>query len=171
MARRSFTREFKPQESRFMKPRIWVDADACPRVVKEILFRVADRAAIDVVLVANQVISTPRSRHVRAVQVSGGFDEADKHIVARSEAGDLVITADIPLAAELVEKEVRVLSPRGERFNRENIRQKLNMRDFMETLRASGADTGGPPPFSQADRKAFADQLDRLVARWESPNG
>ncbi len=146
--------------------RIWVDADACPRVIKDILYRVADRAEIEVVLVANQALTTPPSRFIRTVQVAGGFDVADNHIVQRSEAGDLVITADIPLAAELVEKGARVLSPRGERYTRENIGQRLNMRDFMETMRASGLDSGGPPPLSNADRKAFADQLDRLVARW-----
>ncbi len=150
-----------------MKERIWVDADACPRVIKDMLYRVAERASIEVVLVANQALSTPRLKRVRSVQVTGGFDEADKYIVEQASPGDLVVTADIPLAAELVEKEVRVLTPRGERLTRENVRQKLNMRDFMETMRASGAETGGPPPFSQADRKAFADQLDRLVARWE----
>ena len=154
-----------------MRERIWVDADACPRVIKDILYRVAERASIEVVLVANQALSTPRLKRVRSVQVTGGFDEADKYIVEQASAGDLVVTADIPLAAELVENEVRVLTPRGERFTRENIRQKLNMRDFMETMRASGLETGGPPPFSQADRKAFADQLDRLVARWGAPDG
>lgn len=146
--------------------RIWIDADACPRPVKDMLYRVADRAAIEVVLVANQALSTPGSKFIRAVQVSGGFDVADDYIVSRATAGDLVVTADIPLAAELVDRNVNVLSPRGERFTPENVRQKLNMRDFMDTLRASGADTGGPPPYSQSDRKAFADQLDRLVARW-----
>jgi uncharacterized protein YaiI (UPF0178 family) len=146
--------------------RIWVDADACPRVIKDILYRVADRAEIEVVLVANQMLATPPSRYIRAVQVAGGFDVADNHIVQRAQAGDLVITADIPLAAELVEKDALVLSPRGERYTRENIGQRLNMRDFMETMRASGIEGGGPPPLSNADRKAFADQLDRLVARW-----
>ena len=150
--------------------RIWVDADACPRVIKDILYRVADRAEIEVVLVANQALATPPSRVIRSVQVSGGFDVADNHIVQRSQAGDLVITADIPLAAELVEKGARVLSPRGERYTRENIGQRLNMRDFMDTMRASGLDSGGPPPLSNADRKAFADQLDRLVARWGQSN-
>lgn len=153
-----------------MKERIWVDADACPRVIKDMLYRVAERASIEVVLVANQALSTPRSKYIRSVQVVGGFDEADRHIVEQSRQGDLVVTADIPLAAELVEQDVKVLSPRGERFTRENVRQKLNMRDFMETLRASGVETGGPPPLGQAERKAFADQLDRLVARWGTPN-
>ena len=133
------------------------------------LYRVADRKAIEVILVANQALSTPGSRYIRAIQVSGGFDEADNHIVKQTKAGDLVITADIPLAAELIDKDVLVLTPRGERYTAENIRQRLNIRDFMETMRASGMESGGPPPFSHADRKAFADQLDRLVARWDSP--
>jgi uncharacterized protein YaiI (UPF0178 family) len=153
-----------------MNERIWVDADACPRVIKDMLYRVAERRCIEVVLVANQALSTPPSRYIRSVQVTGGFDVADQHIVEQASPGDLVITADIPLAAELVENEVSVLSPRGERFTRENVRQKLNMRDFMETMRASGEQTGGPPPLGQADRKAFADQLDRLVARWGKPD-
>lgn len=147
--------------------RIWVDADACPRVIKDILYRVAERTGIEVVLVANQALSTPGSRHIRSVQVAGGFDVADDYIMQQVSADDLVITADIPLAAELVAKGAGVLSPRGERFTTENIRQKLNMRDFMETMRASGEVTGGPPPLGPADRKAFADQLDRLVAQWE----
>lgn len=151
------------------KPRIWVDADACPRGVKDMLYRLADRASIEVVLVANQALSVPGSRFIRAVQVAGGFDEADRTIIERAAEGDLVITADIPLAADLVDRDVQVLSPRGERFTRDNVRQKLNMRDFMETLRASGEETGGPPPYGHQDRKAFADQLDRLVARWNVP--
>lgn len=132
------------------------------------LYRVADRKAIEVILVANQALSTPGSKYIRAIQVSGGFDEADNHIVARARAGDLAITADIPLAAELIDKDVRVLTPRGERYTAENIRQRLNMRDFMETMRASGMESGGPPPYGHGDRKAFADQLDRLVAQWDS---
>lgn len=152
-----------------MKERIWVDADACPRVIKDMLYRVAERASVEVVLVANQALSVPGSKYLRSVQVTGGFDEADKYIATRAKPGDLVVTADIPLAAELVGNDVQVLNPRGERYTPENIRHKLNMRDFMETMRASGAETGGSPPFGQADRKAFADQLDRLVARWEKP--
>ena len=152
-----------------MNERIWVDADACPRVIKDMLYRVAERTCIEVVLVANQALSTPGSRHIRSVQVAGGFDEADQYIVEQASAGDLVITADIPMAAELVENDVRVLNPRGERYTRENVRQKLNMRDFMETMRASGEHTGGPAPLSNSDRKAFADQLDRLIARWGKP--
>jgi hypothetical protein len=148
------------------KSRIWVDADACPRVIKDMLCRVADRAAIEVIFVANQAQSAPRSPHIRAVQVASGFDVADNHIVQQSAAGDLVITADIPLAAEAIEKDCLALNPRGELYTTENIRQRLNMRDFMDTMRSSGFDTGGPPPLSQADRMAFANQLDRLVASW-----
>jgi hypothetical protein len=130
------------------------------------LFRVADRAAIQVILVANQPLTTPGSRFIRSVQVTSGFDAADSYIAQQSRAHDLVITSDIPLAAELIDREVRVLTPRGERYDAENIRQRLNMRDFMDTMRASGLDTGGPPAFGPADRKAFADQLDRMVAHW-----
>jgi uncharacterized protein YaiI (UPF0178 family) len=137
-------------------------------VVKDMLYRVAERRAIEVILVANQALSTPGSKYIRAIQVSGGFDEADNHIVAQARPGDLAITADIPLAAELIDQDVRILTPRGERYTAENIRQRLNMRDFMETMRASGMESGGPPPFGHGDRKAFADQLDRLVARWDS---
>lgn len=144
---------------------IWVDADACPNVIKEILFRAADRVAVEVILVANQAISVPRSPHIRSIQVASGFDVADNHIVQQASAGDLVITADIPLAAEAIEKGCLALNPRGELYTEENIRQRLNMRDFMDTMRSSGLDTGGPPAFSKSDRMAFANQLDRLLAR------
>ena len=144
--------------------RIWVDADACPRVIKDILFRAADRAEIQMILVANQAISVPGSRFIRSVQVSGGFDVADNYIVGRCEAGDLVVTADIPLAAEIVGKGGLALNPRGEMYTAENVRQRLNMRDFMETLRGSGLASGGPPPISQQERQAFANQLDRFLA-------
>lgn len=143
---------------------IWVDADACPRVIKEILFRAAERVKVPLTLVANQPIDVPRSPLIRNVQVAGGFDVADDYIVQQAEPGDLVITADIPLAAELIARNCRALNPRGELYTENNIRQRLNMRDFMDTLRGSGMDTGGPPAFSQADRKAFADQLDRLLS-------
>ena len=147
-----------------MKPRqIWVDADACPKPVKEILFRVADRLRLPVILVANQPMTLPRSPFVRSLQVGAGFDEADKLIVQRLEPNDLVITADIPLAAEVLERGGRALNPRGELYTVDNIRQRLGMRDFLDTLRGSGIDTGGPAAFSQADRKRFADQLDRLL--------
>jgi uncharacterized protein YaiI (UPF0178 family) len=144
---------------------IWVDADACPKVIKEILFRAADRVAIQVILVANQAIPVPRSPHIRSIQVASGFDVADNYIVQQAQAGDLVITADIPLAAEAIEKGCLALNPRGDLYTTENIRQRLNMRDFMDTMRSSGIDTGGPPAFSQADRMAFANQLDRLLAQ------
>ncbi len=142
---------------------IWVDADACPKVIKEILFRAAERVGMPMILVANQALDVPRSRYIRSVQVAAGFDVADNHIVQQAQAGDLVITADIPLAAEVVAKGCLALNPRGDLYTEENIRQRLSMRDFMETLRSSGVDTGGPPAFSQADRRDFANQLDRLL--------
>jgi uncharacterized protein YaiI (UPF0178 family) len=144
---------------------IWVDADACPNVIKEILFRAANRVGVPVTLVANQPIWIPKSRHIRLIQVAAGFDVADNHIVQQAEAGDLVITADIPLAAEAIAKGCLALNPRGELYTEDNIRQRLNMRDFMDTLRSSGVNTGGPASFSQADRQAFANQLDRFLAR------
>ena len=144
---------------------IWVDADACPKVIKEILYRAAERVEIPLVLVANQALQTPPSRLIRAIQVAHGFDVADNHIVKQVEPGDLVITADIPLAAEVIEKGARALNPRGELYTPDNIRQRLSMRDFMETLRSSGVETGGPAAFSHADRQASANQLDRLLSR------
>ncbi len=144
---------------------IWVDADACPRAVKEILYRAAERKGMTLILVANQALRTPPSRHIRSVQVGAGFDVADNYIAQHISPGDLVITADIPLAAEVVEKGALALNPRGDLYTEENIRQRLNMRDFMDTLRASGVDTGGPASFSQADRREFANQLDRLLAQ------
>lgn len=144
---------------------IWVDADACPNVIKQILFRAAERVGMPLILVANQPLQVPRSRHIRTLQVSAGFDVADNHIVQQAEAGDLVITADIPLAAEVVAKGCLALNPRGELYTVDNIRQRLNMRDFMDTMRGSGIDTGGPPAFSQAERMAFANQLDRLLVK------
>ncbi len=144
---------------------IWVDADACPGVVKEILYRAAERAQIDTTLVANQTLRTPPSRYVKSLRVAAGFDAADDYIAAQAANGDLVITADIPLAAAALDKGADVLSPRGERYTPDNIRQRLTMRDFMDELRGSGVMTGGPPPLGQADRKAFADELDRLLTR------
>ena len=144
---------------------IWVDADACPKVIKEILYRAADRVCMPVILVANQPLQVPGSRYVRSIQVGAGFDVADNHIVQQAEAGDLVITADIPLAAEVIARGCLALNPRGELYSEDNIRQRLNMRDFMDTLRSSGVDTGGPASFTHADRQAFANQLDRLLAR------
>jgi len=145
--------------------KIWVDADACPVVIKEILFKAAERTEVQLTLVANQQIRVPASRHIQSVQVASGFDVADDEIVKRADAGDLVITADIPLASDAIDKGALVLSPRGEMYTSENIKARLNIRDFMDTLRGSGIDTGGPPPLNQNDRKAFADHLDRLLAR------
>jgi len=145
--------------------KIWVDADACPVVIKEILFRAAKRTGTEVTLVANQPVRVPPSEFISTIQVSSGFDVADNEIVMRAEAGDLVITADIPLAAEIIGKGGHALNPRGELYSTENIRARLNMRDFMDTLRGSGIQTGGPKEFSQSDRQAFANALDRLLAK------
>jgi len=145
--------------------KIWVDADACPVVIKEILFRAAERTNVELTLVANQPLSVPRSRFINTLQVPGGFDVADDEIVQRLGAGDLVITSDIPLAAEVIDNGGHALSPRGERYSPETIRERLNMRDFMDTMRASGINTGGPPALSQGDRQAFANELDKFLAR------
>jgi uncharacterized protein YaiI (UPF0178 family) len=145
--------------------KIWVDADACPVVIKEILYRAAERTRVPLTLVANQALHTPNSDYITTVQVHRGFDVADDEIVKRLNAGDLVITSDIPLAAEVIEKGGHALSPRGELHTTENIRARLNMRDFLDTMRASGADTGGPPAFSQRDRQEFANNLDRFLTR------
>ncbi len=144
---------------------IWVDADACPGVIKDILFRSAERTGYPLTLVANQFLRVPSFPHVRMIQVPGGFDEADKYIVANVQAGELVITADIPLAADVVAKDAHALSPRGELYGKENIRELLDMRNFMDTLRSSGMETGGPPKFSTADRQAFANRLDGLLRK------
>ncbi len=144
---------------------IWVDADACPVVVKEILFRAAERSKIMLTLVANQAIRIPPSRTIKMLQVAHGFDVADNEIVKRLTVGDLVITGDIPLAAEVVAKGGLALNPRGELYTLENIRERLAMRDFMETLRSSGVQTGGPAPMSQTERQAFANQLDRVITK------
>jgi uncharacterized protein YaiI (UPF0178 family) len=143
---------------------IWVDADACPGVVKDMLYRAAERTRRPLILVANQWLRVPPSPYIRVVQVPQGFDVADNHIAAAVAPGDLVITADIPLAAAVIDKGGHALNPRGEFYSRENIRQLLDMRNFMDTLRSSGVDTGGPPAFSHADRQAFANQLDRFLA-------
>jgi uncharacterized protein len=140
---------------------IWVDADACPKPIKEILFRAATRTGIAVTLIANQMLAVPRSPHIRAVQVPKGFDVADNEIVRRVEAGDLVITSDIPLAAEVIAKGGKVLTPRGEPYDKGSIAAALTMRNFMDTLRSTGVETGGPASFSASDQHAFARQLDR----------
>lgn len=144
---------------------IWVDADACPVVIKDILYRAAKRTELMLVLVANQMLRVPVSPWIRAVQVPRGFDVADNHIVSALAAGDLVITADIPLAAAVVDKDAFALNPRGELYSRENVRELLDMRNFMDALRASGVQTGGPAALSQSDRQAFANRLDRFLAQ------
>ena len=146
--------------------KIWVDADACPVAVKEILFRAADRTGVELTLVANQPLSTPSSANINTVQVPQGFDVADDEIVKRLEAGDLVITSDIPLAAEVIEKGGHALSPRGELHTTENIGARLNMRDFLDTMRSSGVEMGGgPAAFSQRDKQEFANNLDRFLTK------
>jgi len=144
---------------------IWVDADACPGVIKEILFRAAERAEIPLTLVANKLLYTPPSRYIRAIQVPAGFDVADAKIAQEMQSGDLVVTADIPLAADVIARGGHALNPRGEFYTRENIQECLTMRNFMDTLRGSGVETGGPPAFNQADRQAFANQLDRFLTK------
>ncbi len=144
---------------------IWVDADACPVVIKEILFRAAERTGITLTLVANHGMRIPPVPNIRFLQVESGFDVADNEIVRRSEPGDLVITSDIPLAAEVIEKGSLALSPRGEAFTKENIRGRLNVRDFMDTMRASGIEMSKTPPLSKNDRQTFANGLDRILAR------
>jgi uncharacterized protein YaiI (UPF0178 family) len=145
---------------------IWVDADACPVVIREILFRAAKRTGVQLTLVANQAINTPPSPNIKSLQVAQGFDVADNEIVRRVEANDLVITSDIPLAAEVIGKDAGALSPRGELYTAENIRSRLNMRDFLDTMRSSGVETGGgPAAFSQRDKQQFANRLDQYLAK------
>ncbi|MFT7227734.1 MAG: hypothetical protein ACI8PW_000311 [Methylophilaceae bacterium] len=148
-----------------MALKIWVDADACPMVIKEILYRAAERAQVTTTLVANKLMRTPPSPHLRPIQVDAGFDAADNRIVQELTAGDLVITADIPLASQVIENNAHAFNPRGEFYSKENIREQLTMRNFMEELRASGVETSGPGMFSPADRKAFAAQLDHFLAK------
>jgi uncharacterized protein YaiI (UPF0178 family) len=144
---------------------IWVDADACPNVIKDVLFRAAERLEIPLTLVANKLLRTPPSRFIKAIQVPAGFDAADHEIVRLVQAGDLVITGDIPLAADVLEKEAAALNPRGEFYTKDNIRQFLAMRSFMDELRSSGVETGGPAAFGQTDTRNFANQLDRFLAK------
>lgn len=146
-----------------MRMRIWVDADACPNVIKDILFRAAERKRVSMTLVANQPVKTPPSPYIRSLQVPAGFDVADNRIVEQVRAGDLVITADIPLAAEVIKKGGHALNPRGELYTQDTIGQRLTMRNMMEELRSSGVQTGGPPTLNQRDRQAFANQLDRFL--------
>ncbi len=142
---------------------IWIDGDACPRAVREIVFRAARRVEVPAVLVANQDVRVPRSRWARAVRVAKGFDVADHHILRESAPGDVVITADVPLAAELVARGVHALSPRGEAFTEDNVGERLATRDLLQGLRDQGAVTGGPAPFGRADRQNLANALDRLL--------
>ncbi len=144
---------------------IWVDADACPGVIKEILFRAAQRTQITTTLVANKMLRVPPSPFIRALQVPAGFDVADNHIVQKMQPGDLVITADIPLAAQVIERGGHALNPRGEFYTADNIQQRLTLRNFMEELRGSGVDISGPSGFSNSERQAFAAQLDKYLAK------
>lgn len=148
---------------------IWVDADACPLAIKEILYRAAERAQVKLTLVANKLLGTPRSPWIGALQVPHGFDVADNEIAKRVQQGDLVITADIPLAADVVARGGHALNPRGELYTPENIRERLETRDFLAKLRETGVQTGGPAPLDNTDRKRFADQLDRLLAKLKPP--
>ena len=155
----------RPSKHDHSQMHIWVDADACPAVIKEMLYRTADRVKIPVMLVANRPLRTPPSQWIRSIQVDHGFDVADKHIASAIAPGDLVVTADIPLAAAVVDRGGYALNPRGQLYSRENVRELLDMRNFMDGLRASGVDTGGPPSFTHADRQLFANQLDRFLTR------
>lgn len=145
--------------------KIWVDADACPGVIKEILYRAAERAQVQLTLIANQMLRVPPSPWIRALQVPAGFDVADQRIAEEAVAGDLVVTADIPLAAQVIAKGAHVLDPRGERLDAGNIQERLTMRNFMDSLRSGGVETGGPAAFSAADRQAFANRLDGLLRK------
>lgn len=145
--------------------RIWVDADACPGPIKDILYRAAERAQLPLTLVANQPLRTPPSKFVRALQVPRGFDVADNEIARRVSAGDLVITADVPLAADVIARGGHALNPRGELYTPDTIRERLAMRDLLDELRGSGVQTAGPAPLDHGDRKRFADQLDRFLSR------
>ncbi len=145
--------------------KIWVDGDACPVVIREILFRASNRTQTLLTLMANQPIPVPKSPYISMVQVQSGFDVADDEIVKRAEAGDLIITADIPLAAEVIQKGALALSPRGELFTENNVRSRLNIRDFMDVMRSSGVHTGGPPPLGSKEKQAFSNHLDRILAK------
>ncbi len=150
---------------------IWVDADACPGVIKEILFRAAERVGVPLTLVANKQLRTPPSPLIDTMVVPNGFDAADERIVDLVEHGDLVITADIPLAAKVIEKGAEALDPRGTFYSEENIQERLTLRNFMDELRSTGVETGGPPAFNQGDRRAFANQLDRFLTAWGREHG
>lgn len=145
--------------------KIWVDADACPLVIKDILFKAAERTGVELTLVANQTMRIPPSRRINFIRVGSGLDVADNEIVKRLTPGDLVITSDIPLAAEVIEKGGYALNPRGDLYTADNVRDRLSMRDFMDSLRASGIDTAGPPSLNQKDRQAFANSLDKFLTK------
>ncbi len=149
---------------------IWVDADACPVVIKEILYRAAERVRVSLTLVANKPLRTPPSPLIKSIQVAAGFDVADNRIVQQVEIGDLVITADIPLAAEVIAKGGHALNPRGEFYTPDTIRERLTLRNFMDELRGSGVMTGGPAALNQSDRQAFANQLDRFLSHHHAAN-
>lgn len=149
--------------------KIWVDADACPRAIREILFRAAERRDLGLVLVANRPLATPPSSRVTTLEVPKGFDEADHEIIRRLAAGDVVVTADIPLAAEVIAHGGTALDPRGELYTTENVRERLAIRDFMADLRSAGQTTGGPAALGQSERRAFANALDRLLTRELGP--
>ncbi len=151
--------------------KIWVDADGCPNAIKEILFRAANRTMITTTLVANQTLQIPPSRYIKMLRVNSGYDVADNEIVKQLSAGDLVITGDIPLANDVIEKGGHAINPRGELYTRENIKERLNMRDFMDTLRGSGIHTGGAAPQNAHDIQAFANQLDRFLAHVKNYTG
>ena len=147
---------------------IWVDADACPKVIKEILYRAAERVRVPLTLVANRPLWVPSSPYIKTLQVPAGFDVADKQIVDEIQANDLVITADIPLAAAVIEKGGHALNPRGELYTESSVRERLSVRDFMDELRGAGVVTGGPSEFNKGDRKEFANALDRILSQWKN---
>ena len=149
---------------------IWVDADACPKLIKEILFRAAERTQVSLILVANTLLWTPPSRFIRAMRVPHGFNVADREIAEKVHAGDLVVTADIPLASEVIRRGGHALDPRGVLYTQDNIQERLALRNFMDQLRGSGVETGGPAPWSQGDNHAFANQLDRLLSAHGKPD-
>lgn len=149
--------------------KIWVDADACPNMIKDILFRASARTSVEITLVANRHVPHPPSPLITMLQVTSGFDVADNEIVRLCATDDLIITADIPLAAEVIAKGAHALNPRGEMYDRATIRSKLNMRDFMDTMRSSGVHSGGPPPLGQKEKMAFANALDRFLAKHHNP--
>ena len=149
---------------------IWVDADACPKVIKEILFRAAERTQVPLILVANRLLWTPPSPFIRAMRVEHGFNVADREIAEKMQAGDLVVTADIPLASDVIGRGGHALDPRGVLYTKDNIQERLALRDFMDQLRGSGVETGGPAPWSPSDTHAFANQLDRLLSAHGKPS-